>query len=162
GRWFLPLTGPAACPVLARDPWLAGAGGAWPWGGGDRGWAGQAAQAGGTGGGSEKVIPPAFWGPPAGRGHGEWAPPWRGTPGGDVDQIGPEGGAAGFGVAEAGQGAGGAQQVVADRGEGEPGGVGREQAGGQVGERPAGPVSEHLFHEGVVAVLFFGLQRHKW
>jgi hypothetical protein len=55
-----------------------------------------------------------------------------GDPGGDVDEVAAQGGAAGFGVGEAGQGAGGAQQVVADRGAGEPGGVGGEEPGGSL------------------------------
>src|SRR5262249_59936594 len=79
GRWFLPLAGPAACPVLARDPWLAGAGGAWPWGCGDRVWAGQAAQAGGPVAASNRFIHSASWCQPSGRCSVMWPRPWRAT-----------------------------------------------------------------------------------
>jgi hypothetical protein len=59
---------------------------------------------------------------------GDVAAAVAGNAGGDVDQVSPDGGAAGLGVGEAGQGTGGAQQVVADRGQGEPGRVGGEGA----------------------------------
>jgi hypothetical protein len=55
---------------------------------------------------------------------GDLAAAAAGEPGGDVDEVAAQRGAAGLGAGKAGQGAGGAQQVVADRGEGKPGGVG--------------------------------------
>jgi hypothetical protein len=57
-----------------------------------------------------------------------------GGAGGDGDQVAADGGAAGFGEGAAGEGPGGAQQVAGDGGDGQPGGVGGELAGGQVGE----------------------------
>jgi len=55
-----------------------------------------------------------------------------GGPGGDVDQVAAQCGAACPGAGEAGQGPGSAQQVMADAGEGEPGGVGGKRAGGSL------------------------------
>jgi len=49
-----------------------------------------------------------------------------GGPGGDVDEITADGGAAGLAVGEAGQGSCGAQQVMRDGGAGQPGRVGGE------------------------------------
>ena len=51
-----------------------------------------------------------------------------GGAGGDVDQVTPDGGAAGPGVEAGGQAPGGADQVAGDGGQREPGGVGGEPA----------------------------------
>jgi hypothetical protein len=64
-----------------------------------------------------------------------------GDPGREVDQLVADGGGSGGGVEYRGQGAGGAGQVVRDTGEGEPGGVGGEPAGWQVGQWPVLQVS---------------------
>ena len=80
---------------------------------------------------------------------GELAAAAAGGAGGDVDQVAADGGAAGFGVSEAGQGTGGAQQVAGDGGAGQPGGVGGERPGRQVGQGPLVPVGEDLLDGGV-------------
>ena len=82
-----------------------------------------------------------------------------GGAGGDVDQVAAQRGAAGPGVGEAGQGSGGAQQVVRDGGAGRPRRIGGKRAGWHVRERPVGDVGEDLFHDGMVAVLAFGLDQ---
>ena len=110
-----------------------------------------------AGGGLEQVHPRLVVVPAVGQVQGDVAAAVAGDAGGDVDEVGPDGGAAGFGVAEAGQRPGGAQQVVADRGACEPGGVGGERAGGQVGERAVGPVGEDLLGLGVATVVLLGL-----
>jgi hypothetical protein len=46
-----------------------------------------------------------------------------------------------------------------DGGAGQPGRVGGEDPGWQVGQRPAGPVGEDLLHDRVVAVLGLGLDQ---
>jgi len=82
-----------------------------------------------------------------------------GQAGGDIDEVGADGGAAGPGVPRGGQGAGRAEQVVGDGCEGEPGGVGGELARWQVCQRAADLVGEDLLDLGVVAVLFLGLDQ---
>ncbi len=90
------------------------------------GWSGR--RGGRPAGGFEQVHPLVPAVPAFGQVQGKVAAAVAGGAGGDADQVGAQGGAAGFGVGEAGQGPGGAQQVAADGGEREPGGIGREAA----------------------------------
>jgi hypothetical protein len=85
--------------------------------------------------------------------------PYRGGAGGDVDEVTANGGAAGLAIGQADQGPGGAQQVVRDRDAGQPGRVGGEDPGRQVGQGAVSPVGEDLLHDRAVAVLFFGLDQ---
>jgi hypothetical protein len=80
-----------------------------------------------------------------------------GDPAGHVAQVPADGGRAGGGVAACGHGGGGAGEVVRDRGQGEPGVVGVEDAGGQVGQGAVDEFGEDLFDDGVAAVLLLGL-----
>jgi hypothetical protein len=66
--------------------------------------------------------------PAFGQVHREATAAVAGGAGGDVDQVVPQGSAAGPGIGEAGQGPSGAQKVAADGGEREPGGIGGERA----------------------------------
>ena len=99
--------------------------------------------------------------PAFGQVHGEVPAAVAGGPGGHVDEVAAQRGAAGFRAGEAGQGAGGAQQVAADGGTGQPGGVGGERPAGQVGEGAVTPVREDLLGLGVAAVMLFGLEHHE-
>ena len=56
------------------------------------------------------------------------------------------------------QGAGGADQVVRHGRDRQPGRVRREHPGWHVSQGAAGDVGEDLLHDGVVAVLAFGLE----
>src|SRR6185437_9999391 len=75
-----------------------------------------------------------------------------GQPGGDVDQVTAQGGAAGAAVAGAGQGRGRAQQIVRDGRADGPGRVGAEAPRRDVGQRSVDEIGEGGFDDGVVAV----------
>lgn len=76
---------------------------------------------------------------------------------GDVDDLVADRGGAGLAVVAGGQMPGGAGEVVRDAGAGQPGGVGREVAGGQVSQRAVDELGVDLFDDGVAAVLGLGL-----
>src|SRR5207244_12854002 len=95
---------------------------------------GGAAGRGGTGGGGgrrrgraaggfEQGPPLAFAVPVLRQVQGQLAAAAAGEAGGDVDQVGADGGAAGPGVEPGGQAPGRAQQVAGDRGAGQPRGI---------------------------------------
>jgi hypothetical protein len=90
---------------------------------------------------------------------GEPVPAVAGSTSSDGDEVAADGGGAGPGVAAAGQRAGGPEQVVGDGSGGQPGGVGGELPGRQVGQRPVAEVGEELLDHGVAAVLLLGLDQ---
>lgn len=106
-------------------------------------------------GGVEQVCPGVLPGPVVRQVQGE-APGGAGDPGGDVDEVGAEGGGGGLGVEGGGQSAGGPQEVVGHRPQGEPGGVGVEVSRGQAGQGGGFAVGDDLFDHGVVAVFPLG------
>jgi hypothetical protein len=69
-----------------------------------------------AGGGFEQVHPLGLAVPAVGQVQGDLAPAVAGNPGGDIDEVAAQRGAAGLGAGEAGQRPGRTQQVVADRG----------------------------------------------
>ena len=91
--------------------------------GGDRvsGWSGR--PGGRAAGGFEQGPPFAFAVPVLRQVQGQLAAAAAGEAGGDVDQVGADGGAAGPGVEPGGQAPGRAQQVAGDCGAGQPRGI---------------------------------------
>jgi hypothetical protein len=122
--------------------WVVRSGGEW-WG----------SSVSGVEGGGPGVLPGPLFGEVPGDGVASAA----GGPGGEVDELGAEGGAAGVGVSGGGQGAQGTGQRVRGDGELEPRGVGVERCRGLVGQRALDEVGEDLFDDGVPAVVGFGL-----
>jgi hypothetical protein len=107
----------------------------------------------------EEVEPFAFAVPVLREVQGEAAPAVAGGAGGDRDQVAADGRGPGPGQGKRGEGAGGADQVEGHRGDDQPGGVGGEPAGREVGERSVVPVGEDLLHDRVAAVLGLGLDQ---
>src|SRR6266567_3749234 len=112
GVVVLPLTGSAACPGLCRG---SAGGGLW---GRERardlgpGWSGRAC--GRPAAGLEQGQPVVLAVPAFGQVQGQPAAAGARDPGGDVDQVRADGGAAGFAVEGRGQAPGGAEEVVRD------------------------------------------------
>ncbi len=81
-----------------------------------------------------------------------------GDPGGDMDQVGAQGGGGGLGMEDRGQGARGPQQVVGHGPQDQPRGVRVELPRGQVGQGAGLAVGNDLLDDCVVAVLPLGLE----
>lgn len=95
-------------------------------------------------------------GPAFGQVQGE-AAGGAGQAGGHVDQVVTDGGGGRSCVERSGQGASGAGQVVRQGCQGEPGGIGREMAGGRVGEGAVLDIGDHLLDDSVPAVITLGI-----